>query len=66
MTYALPPITDDTFQVQKNTTAKKMKFSLNYFLCKCDQIRSLLQIWSRLLKKPLAKNFIFWAVTFLT
>ena len=33
------------------------------FLSKCDQIRSFVQIWSRLLKKSLMENFIFCAVT---
>ena len=39
-----------------------MKFSIKDFLSKCDQIRSLLQIWSHLLKKSLMENFIFCAV----
>ena len=39
-----------------------MKFSIKDFLCKCDQIRSFLRIWSYLLKKSLMKNFIFCAV----
>ena len=39
-----------------------MKFSIKDFLCKCDQIRSFLRIWSNLLKKSLMKNFIFCAV----
>ena len=39
-----------------------MKFSIKDFLCKCDQIRSFLRIWSYLLKKSLKKNFIFCAV----
>ena len=40
-----------------------MKFSIKYFLSKCDQIRSFLQIWSHWLKKSLMENFIFCAVT---
>ena len=32
------------------------------FFGKCDQIRSLLQIWTHLLKKSLNENFIFYAV----
>ena len=32
--------------------AQKMKFSVKDFLNKCDQIRSLLWIWSHLLKIP--------------
>ena len=44
-------------------TAQKMKFSINEFFSKCDQILSFLQIWSRLLKKFLMENFFFCAVT---
>ena len=40
-------------------TAQKMKFSIKDFSGKCDQIRSVLQIWSHLLKKSLMENFIF-------
>ena len=43
-------------------TAQKMKFSINDFFSKCDQIRSFLRIWSHLLKKYLMENFIFCAV----
>ena len=39
-----------------------MKFSIKDFFSKCDQIRSFLQIWSHLLKKPLMENLIFCAV----
>ena len=39
-----------------------MKFSINDFFRKRDQIRSFLQIWSYLLKKSLMENFIFCAV----
>ena len=39
-----------------------MEFPIKDFLSKSDQIRSLLRIWSHLLKKPLLKNFIFCAV----
>ena len=39
--------------------AQKMKFSINEFFSKCDQILSFLQIWSRLLKKFLMENFFF-------
>ena len=44
------------------STTQKMKFSVKDFFSKCDQIRSLLGIWSRLLKKSLMENFIFCAV----
>ena len=40
-------------------TAQKMKFSNKDFFSKCDQTRSLLLIWSQLLKKSLMENFIF-------
>ena len=41
---------------------KKMKFSIEDFFSKYDQIHSFLWIWSHLLKKLLMKNFIFCAV----
>ena len=41
---------------------KKMKFSIENFFSKCDQIHSLLRIRPLLLKKPLMENFIFCAV----
>ena len=43
----------------KTSTAQKMKFSIKDFFSKCDQIRSFLRIWSRLLKKSIMENFIF-------
>ena len=39
-----------------------MKFFIKDFLCKCDQLRSVLRIWSHLLKKSLMEHFIFYAV----
>ena len=39
-----------------------MKFSIKDFFSNCDQIRSLVRIWSHLLKKSLMENFIFCAV----
>ena len=39
-----------------------MKFSIKDFFRKCYQIRSILRIWSYLLKKSLMENFIFCAV----
>ena len=41
-----------------------MKFSINEFFSKSDQIQSFLRIWSHLLKKPLMENFIFCAENF--
>ena len=46
----------------RSNTAQKMKFSIKDFFSKCDQIRSLLRIWSHLLKKSFVENFIFCAV----
>ena len=49
----------------KNTganTAQKMKFFIKDFFGKCDQIHSLLRIWTYLLKKSIMKNFILCAV----
>ena len=43
-------------------TEQKLKFSINGFFSKCDQIRRKLRIWSHLLKKSLMENFIFCAV----
>ena len=43
-------------------TAQKMMFSVKDFFIKCDEIRSILWIWSRLRKKSLMENFIFCAV----
>ena len=39
-----------------------MKFSIKDFFSKCNQIHSILWIWSDLLKKSLMENFIFYAV----
>ena len=39
-----------------------MKFSIEAFSSKCDQIRRKLWIWSLLLEKSLMENFIFCAV----
>ena len=46
----------------KSYTAQKMKFSIQDFFIKWDQIRSFLRIWSHLLKKSWMENFIFCAV----
>ena len=39
------------------TTAQKMKFAINDFSSKCNQIRRNLWIWSHLMKKLLMENF---------
>ena len=46
----------------RSNIAQKMKFPIQDFFSKCDQIRSFLRIWSHLLKKSLMQNFIFCAV----
>ena len=43
-------------------TAQKMKFFIEDFSSKCDQIHSFLRIWPHLLEKSLMGNFIFYAV----
>ena len=48
-----------TYRLSSLFTAQKMKFSINDFLSKCDQIRSFLRIWSHLLKKPVMEILIF-------
>ena len=45
-----------------NVTAQKLKFSIDDFLSKCDQLWRKLRIWSHLLKKFSIENFIFCAV----
>ena len=40
-------------------TAQKMKFFINDFFNKCNQIRRKLRIWLQLLKKSLMKNLFF-------
>ena len=40
----------------------EMKFLIEDFFSKCDQILRKLRIWSHLLKKSLIENFIFCAV----
>ena len=44
-------------------TAQKMKFPIDDFFSKCDQICSFLRFGSHLLKKSLRENFIFCAVS---
>ena len=44
------------------STAQKIKFSVNNYFIKCDQIRRKLQIWSYLLTQSLMENFAFYAV----
>ena len=40
-------------------TAQKTKFSIKHFFSKSNHIRRKLRIWSHLLKKSLAQEFIF-------
>ena len=46
--------------VQLKHNAQNMKFSINDFFSKSDEIRSFVRIWSY----SLMENFIFCAVTF--
>ena len=43
-------------------TSQKMKFSIQDFFSKCNQIQRKPRIWSQLLKKSLTENFLFCAV----
>ena len=43
--------------VSSRNTAQKRKLSIKGFFSKYDQIRSLLRIWSHLMKKSLMENF---------
>ena len=52
----------NTKATKASINAEKMKFSINDFFSKYDQICRKLQIWSHLLKKSLMENFIFCAV----
>ena len=47
------------FSQSYQSNAQKMKFSINNFYSKCDQIRSSLRIGPHLLNKFLMENFIF-------
>ena len=57
-----------SIQMQKSrrmkSTSQKMKFFINEFFSKYDQICRKLRIWSHLLKKSLMENFIFCAVKY--
>ena len=53
--------TSMTKSLLQYNTAQKMRFSIKYFFSKCDQTRSILRIWSHLLKKSLMENFIIFA-----
>ena len=37
-----------------------MKLTIKAFISKCDQFRSLLRIWSHLLRKSLMENYIIY------
>ena len=50
---------ENSYITEVHLGTKKMKFSFKNYLCKCDQIRSYMRIWSHLLKKFSMKNFIF-------
>ena len=52
-------LTHTNKQLEGDSTAQKMNFSIKDFCSKCDQIRRKLQIWSHLWKKSLIKNLTF-------
>ena len=56
--------TSEMSEGTKHAAKKKLKFSINDFFSKCDQIRRYLRIWLHLLKNSLMENFIFCVVTF--
>ena len=45
---------------------QKKELSIKDFFIKCDEIRSLMRIWSHLLKKYLMENFIFFVTVYTT
>ena len=47
------------WSAEADHTAQKKKFCIKDFFSKCDQIRSLLRIWSHWLKKCSTENFFF-------
>ena len=64
MSYSFPAICcsgTPKISLIKTITAQKVKYSINDFFSKCDQICSFLQIWSYLLNQYLMANFIFCA-----
>ena len=46
-------------EYSNDTLHQKIKFSIKFFISKCDQICRKLQIWSHLLKKSSMENFVF-------
>ena len=52
-TLASSQITKSPLSNKYQITVQKMKFSIEDFFSKCDQIRSFLRIWSNLLRKSL-------------
>ena len=50
-------------QKRQQKLSQKMNFFTKDFFSKCDQIHSLLRIWSHLLKKSLMENFNFFAAS---
>ena len=59
--YPIDPLrcSDRAFWLYLLFTSQKMKFSIEDFFSKCDQISRKLRIWSHLLKKSSIENFIF-------
>ena len=52
----------ENIQTSEMDTVQKIKFSIEDFFSKCDQIRRNLRIWSHLLKKSVMESFIFCAL----
>ena len=52
----------NNFYALRKVTAPEVKFSIEDFFTKCDEIPWKLWIWSHLLKKSLMESFIFCAV----
>ena len=57
------PFQQMKFWLNKDSTSQKLNFSIKDLFSICDQIRSLLRIWSHSLKKTLMENFSFCVVT---
>ena len=60
--YNILPITGLRYYYLEIVIAQEVKFFINDFFSKCDQIPRKLRIWSHLLRKSLIENFIFCAV----
>ena len=50
------------YSIHIHFSVQKIKFFIQDFLSKCDQIRRNVRIWSHLLKKSLMENLIFFVL----